>query len=389
MTDRLKRFLPKDQLERALPKRPPATATPAAQDLRTPVAPPAALPERWQKQLEQTLLQLEHADPIYAPTICWQPGVKALLDDLDTRGIETFKSWPSSAFFFYPRYAPIFTYADLDAVIPALREQVPSAKEAWLKSRLNCAIDANCDVDIALGQIDRDRLPLDIEHHGESQVGTPPQYYRPFGADGPGFGKPYLNYLKVITALSRYIDRPLRSVVEVGGGFGVLGEILKQTDPSVQYVNMDIPPLSTIAHYYLSHAVANENLLGTNDLAPDDILTLGPDQPSACLSSWQFPQLEGSCDLFINTFSFQEMEPHVVANYAAQADRLGAEYVVSVNSRKGKPLVAEAGWGVEEQVVSEFINSTFNDLGYETVARRGRPAAPPQAELLILRRVKN
>jgi putative sugar O-methyltransferase len=352
----------------------------------SPVAPAGALPDRWQTQLERILRQLEGADRIYAPTICWQPGVKALLDDLGTRGIEQFKSWPSSAFFFYPRYGPIFTYADLDAVIPTLRERVPAATEAWLKSRLNCALDANNDLDVALALLDRERIPLTVEEFGESQVGTPPQYYRPFGAGGPGYGKPYLNYLKVIAALSRHIDRPLRSVVEVGGGFGVLGEIVKQMDPSVQYVDMDIPPLSTIANYYLSQVFPGSQFLGTDDLAPGQTLTLGPGQPSACLSSWQFPQLSGSCDLFINTFSFQEMEPDVVRNYAAQAERIGAEYVVSMNSRKGKPLASEAGWGVEEQVLSEFINSTFNYLGYRTVARLGRPAAPPQAELLILRR---
>ncbi|MGB3737143.1 MAG: putative sugar O-methyltransferase, partial [Ilumatobacter sp.] len=107
---------------------------------------------------------------------------------------------------------------------------------------------------------------------------------------------------------------------------------------------------------------------------------------SACISSWQLPQVVGSLDLFGNAFSFQEMEPPVVANYAAQISRLETEYVVSLNSRAGKPLKAESSVGVQTPVTSQFIAERFADHGYTPVARLGRPAAPPQAELLLLRR---
>ena len=196
----------------------------------------------------------------------------------------------------------------------------------------------------------------------------------------------YLNYLMIVGALSQHLDRPLRSVVEIGAGFGVLGEILLQSNPTTQYVDLDIPPLSAIAHYYLSTVFPDVTFDSNVDLDATGRLTLQPGGRSACVSSWQMPMLEGEADLFVNAFSFQEMEPDVVQNYARQIARLGAGYVVSLNSRRGKPLAADSAIGVRDQVTSEYINTVFNDLGYETVARIGRPVAPPQAELLILRR---
>ena len=66
--------------------------------------------------------------------------------------------------------------------------------------------------------------------------------------------------------------------------------------------------------------------------------------------------------------------------------RLEAEFVVSLNSRRGKPKHDGDNIGVVRQVTSESIASAFTSRGYQVAARHGRPFAPPQAELLILRR---
>jgi putative sugar O-methyltransferase len=361
--------------------------TPAgARQLDDPVAVPDTMPEPWRASLVRAFEQLPNADDLYRPTNFWQPGVVALMNDLSTRGIETFKSWPSSAFFFYPRYSPVFTYAQVDQVMPTLREAAPKVGKDWFHNRLIGAVDANRDLDVATAMFDSATVPLDVPRHGESNVGAPPQRYRPFGADGPGYGKPYLNYLLIMSAVSRHIDRPLRSVLELGAGFGVLGEILLQSDPTIQYVDLDIPPLSVIAHYYLSSVFPQHVFRSNLDLAAGDTFELGDGQPCACLSAWHLPQLSGSTDLFVNAFSFQEMEPEVVENYATGIARLGARFVVSLNSRAGKPLAEHSAIGVRRQVTSQFIHDSFAALGYDTVARVGRPIAPPQAELLILRR---
>lgn len=363
---------------------PAPTAVPAA-DERPPDHIPESLAEPWASSLRLAFDQMKSADELYFPTSFWQPGVRALLSDLDTRGIETFKSWPSSAYFFYPKYSPVLSYAQVDEVMPTLLAAAPRAGRAFFFNRLVGAKDVDRDVDVALALLDTEKLPLDLERSGESNVGKLPQAYRPFGADGPTFGRPFLNYALIMAALSRHLDRPIKSAIEIGAGFGVLGELLMHADPTVQYVDLDIPPLSVIAHYYLSTVFPKAKFLSNLDLASRGTLELGEGQPSACLSSWHLPQLTGTTDLFVNSFSFQEMEPHVVQNYAAQVARLGARYVVSLNSRAGKPLAANSKVGVEQQVKSDFIRKTFEKLGYTTLLRGGRPMAPPQAELLILK----
>ncbi len=343
--------------------------------------------EPWRTILASTLEDLDAADPLYKPTSFWQPGLEALLGDMERLGLERFKTWPSASFFFYPRYGAGFSYAMLDKVVPLIREVNPHASETWLRSHLVGATENHHDVDIVLAMLDADALPIDVTAHGESDVGQLPQRYQPFGPDGPSFGKPYLNYLKILAGLSRHLDHELHSVLEIGGGFGVLGEILLANDPSIQYVNVDIPPLSVVTHYYLSECFPQRTIRSHRDLARDGGFELGEGRDSGSFSSWQLPLIGGAPDLCINAFSFQEMEPHVVANYADQIARLGTRTVVSLNSRAGKPLKANSAIGVEQQVISAFISDTFAERGYETVARLGRPAAPPQAELLVMRRI--
>jgi len=344
-------------------------------------------PEPWSAGLRLALEQLVDADPLYAPTEFWQPGVRSLLSDLERLGLENFKSWPSARFFFYPRYDPVFSNAMVSKVMPLLREVAPQVPERWFNGHLVGSSEANRDIDIAMAQHDASKLPLDMARFGESEIGAPPQRYHPFGATGPAFGRPYLNYLKIVTAVSRYLPRPVRTVLEIGAGFGVLGEILMSADPKVQYIDIDIPPLSVVAHYYLSQCFPQQTILGGIDFAAGTAVRLEPGGPSACLSSWELPAIDGHADLFVNAFSFQEMEPHVVANYAQHIARLGTDTVVSLNSRRGKPSKKESAIGVNEPVTSDFIAEQFEALGYQAIARLGRPAAPPQAELLILRRV--
>ena len=169
-------------------------------------------------------------------------------------------------------------------------------------------------------------------------------------------------------------------------GSACSGEILLANDPTVQYVNVDIPPLSVVAHYYLSECFPHQTVRSHLDLKRNGDFKLGPGFETGSFSSWQLPLDRRLARLCVNAFSFQEMEPQVVENYADQIARLGPRTMVSLNSRAGKPLKDEGRVGVERQVVSDFISTTFAERGYETVARLGRPAAPPQAELLVMRR---
>jgi len=57
-----------------------------------------------------------------------------------------------------------------------------------------------------------------------------------------------------------------KTVLEVGGGFGTLGEILATTGiDDLRYIDIDIPPMSFIAQSYLC------DVLGAGNVATYDL----------------------------------------------------------------------------------------------------------------------
>jgi hypothetical protein len=156
-------------------------------------------------------------------------------------------------------------------------------------------------------------------------------------------------------------------------------------DPDARYVNLDLPPLLTVSSYYLTTLFGDERVMTFDEQLPES----GPvDVPrSACLPNWRIADLVGPFDVFVNSYSFQEMEPPVVEHYIDTVSRLRVGYVVSLNSRRGKNVAIEEGEvGVKEQVISATIISMFEARGYELCARYGRPLITGAGELAILRR---
>jgi putative sugar O-methyltransferase len=250
---------------------------------------------------------------------------------------------------------------------------------------LNGGLDARRDYDAACLAWDQDRWPFDLVNQGESKLGHPRQFYRESGLPDVGFGRPYLNYLLILAALSRHVEAPPRSVLEIGGGFGVLGEILMSRDPQARYVDVDIPPLLTVASYYLTELFGAQRVRIFDDTVPDE----GPIEVagSGVLPNWRIEDITGEFEVFVNAFSFQEMEPDVVAHYITAVAAKHPKYVVSLNSKAGKPMAKkENHWGVMEQVTSAMITTRFEEHGYKVLGRYGRPLIVSAGELVVLGR---
>jgi len=339
----------------------------------------------WAALTRRTLAGLEDCDPLYRPTNFWGPGVRRLLDDLASVGLERFKSWPTAAIWFYPTYGSGFTNEAIDALFRAAVKANPSVPKAWFATSLTGAYQARRDFDAARLAWDQARWPFDLEGLGESPVGKPPQAFRLLGADRTvGWTRPYLNYLLCLAALSRHVDAPPTSFLEIGGGYGVLGEIVLSRDPEARYINLDLPPLTTVSSFYL------RTLFGARVAVYDD--TIGDTGPievdaSASLPNWRIGDVAGPFDVFVNSFSFQEMEPDVVAHYVAAVAAKDVAYVVSMNSRVGKPVAAsDDAIGVIDPVTSDRIVALFEASGYDLLARYGDPLIQSAGELVVLRR---
>jgi putative sugar O-methyltransferase len=340
----------------------------------------------WADLTERTLEEIKGVDAIYRPTNFWEPALEQLLGDMAEQGLENFKSWPVAKVWFYPRYGYGFSYASIDATYARAKEVNPSTNKSWLAGFLSGGLEAARDFDVVRLAWDQQRWPFDLTGYGESRVGTPVQYYKLTGAEH-GWTRPYLNYLLCLAALSKHVDTPPQAFLEIGGGYGVLGEILLSRDPEARYVNLDIPPLVTVSSYYLKTLFGDRVTTYDGDLARSGELKL---VTSAVLPNWRIKDVRGDFDVFVNSYSFQEMEPDVVEHYIDAVARAGIAYVVSLNSRNGKPKAEERGdrhWGgVIEPVTSQLIVDLFSARGYELQGRYNRPLIHSAGELVVLRR---
>jgi putative sugar O-methyltransferase len=338
----------------------------------------------WSESTDWQVAELEKQDPIYRPTNFWDPGVRQLSAELVQRGLETFKSWTGARSWFYPIYGNGFSNATIAKTYEVAKKLIPDLREQWLSGALNGSWEARRDFDAARLFWDQKRWPFDLDNHGESQIGKPPQRYRMTGTNEVGWGKPYLNYLLALSALSHHVDAPPKSFIEIGGGFGVLGEIVSQRDPQARYVNLDIPPLLTVSAYYLTNVLGADNVL-----VPDQAREPGPIEVrrSACLPNWRVMDVVGPFDVFVNTYSFQEMEPNVVEHYIEAIAAKQVRYVLSLNSIAGKPKAAAGGqFGVLDQVTSRRIIEMFEQRGYTLEATYRSPLLISAGELAILQR---
>ncbi len=338
----------------------------------------------WAAMTKQLLEGVRDCDPIYRPTNFWTPGLRDILADLETRGLAEFKAWPTAGFWFYPHYGRPLAPRTFDKTFKhAVKANPALTRLEWLRS-LNGFQEARRDFDAAQLAWDQSRWPFDLTGFGESATGRPVRHYALTDSE-TRWGKPYLNYLLCLAALSRHVDEPPRHFLEIGGGFGVLGEILMQRDEHTRYVNLDIPPLLTVASYYLT------TLFGDRVRVPEspDVAGPGPlDLPaSACLPNWRLPDVRGPFDVFVNSFSFQEMEPHVVDHYVGMVSDLGVTYVVSLNTREGKRRATTGTeGGVLDPVTSDLIVERFGEHGYTVCGRYGTPLIHSAGELVVLSR---
>ncbi len=181
-----------------------------------------------------------------------------------------------------------------------------------------------------------------------------------------------LNYLLGLNfAKTQLEDFPVDTVLEIGGGFGSLGEVLL-SDPrnGTFYVNIDIPPTAVYATYYLSQLLGSSRVIdyaAVRDESELDLGVLRENGDAAVLPSWLLPRIIGSVDLFVNFISFQEMEPDVVEGYLRQVARLQARHVLLRNIAEGREIAhTDDQLGVREPTRSEDYDRFLPD--YELLA---------------------
>jgi putative sugar O-methyltransferase len=244
-----------------------------------------------------------------------------------------------------------------------------------LKQFLSGEAAAVADYRVLLAADDPSKLPH-LHRFTESQAGAPLEQ---FEIEGRRFSRSALNYLLGLAFLKKHLDGGVpRTVLEIGGGFGTLGEILAASDvEGMRYIDIDIPPTSFVAQSYLSQALGTDAVATYGRTRTAKEIAIGSLPVATVLCPWQVEALRGKVDLFVNFISFQEMEPSIVQNYLRHVDRLGTDWVILRNLREGQRKRSEGKAGVETPVKGDdylgmlpgfrLVERLVHPFGYRTV----------------------
>lgn len=343
-------------------------------------------------ELIQSRNDLLLQDELYQPTSFWQEASSQIVTEICTHGVGRFRSLQTALGFFVPTYGNPgggFTAESSEGLRDWLKVKYPieMKPQLALDQFLNGNMSALADYRVLKASDDSMLLPY-LHHFSESTVGEPVEQ---FEFDGCYYSRSSLNYLLGLAMLKKHLNGDVpRTVLEIGGGFGTLGEVLGAAGISdLHYIDIDIPPTSFVAQYYLSEIFGKDSVANYTQTANNENIVIDTLPVFSVLCSWQIEKLQGQIDLFVNFISFQEMEPHIVQNYLYHVNRLDARWVLLRNMKEGKNIREKDGVGVVTPILGDDYLAMLP--GYELVERNVIPFGYQtvdsfNSELLLLKR---
>lgn len=326
---------------------------------------------------QDILNDMQNQQEIYRPTAFWAEASNLLIEDFKQYGLENFRQQGSPLRFFVPTYGlPGNGIGEvLTNKVTALfsEENVNAKQNSAMQQFLTGELSALSDYRTLLASMNENQT-IQLSQFSESKVGNPKEH---FEFDGKFFSRSALNYLLGLSFLQKHTDfSDINTVLEVGGGFGTLGEIILKTSKA-KYIDVDIPPTCFASEYYLTEVFGSDKVSNYAETRQAENINIDDLKDASVLCSWQIEKLAGKVDLFVNFISFQEMEPEVVDNYLKNVKRLDANWVLLRNMREGKQKKTAHSVGVEEPILKDkyismmegydLVESNVYPYGYKTV----------------------
>lgn len=321
-------------------------------------------------RLEKALKTMQKQKSIYQPTSFWANASERIRQEFCEHGVENFRSHETALSFFVPNYgvpASGLNQIQTELLTSTLKINYPHSKKSHLslENSLSGYQSALADYRVLCASEQNNLLP-NLMCFTESKVGKPIEQWT---WDGKRYSRSALNYLLGLSFLKKHLNGEVpRKLLEIGGGFGTLGEIWSQLGiDNWQYIDIDIPPTQFAADYYLKEVIGANQVTSFDDIEDGGLVDIKELKSSSVLCSWQIEQIQGEIDLFVNFISFQEMEPDVVNNYLHHVDRLKTRWVLLRNMREGKQMKQEGRDGVTIPIkTDDYVKMLPN---YELVAR--------------------
>lgn len=307
------------------------------------------------QECEALMNELQEQPSLYCPGVFWHEASKEMLADIAKNGVASFRRLESSLMFFVPTYGfpgNALSQQTMQSLQDWLSAQSLGSKQTGYIEQFSSGYSAAlADYRTLAASEYGSNVTPNLMQFSESQFGEPIEQ---FEIEGSRYSRSALNYLLGLAFLKKHIDlTTCKTVMEIGGGFGTFGEILHQTLPHVQYIDIDIPPTLCCSTYYLQLVVGQDNLSTYSSVYSKADIKINQLSKVSVLPSWVIERLQGKIDLFVNFISFQEMEPEIVKNYLHHVDRLRADWVLLRNMREGKQLRSQHRFGVDKPIFSE------------------------------------
>lgn len=331
------------------------------------------------KELLELRNDMELQDKLYQPTSFWKAASDQIVKEFEEHGMDKFRSLKTPLSYFVPTFGHPgngYSKEQIKAVSDTLSgENVIQKQKDAVTQFFNGRQSALADYRVLLAGDEPTNVPH-LHSFSESTVGNPIEQ---FTFDDRNFSRSSLNYLLGLCFLKNHLNGEIpKTVLEIGGGFGTLGEVLASSGiEDLKYIDIDIPPTSYAAQYYLSEILGEGNVATYNKTKDQDTIDISSLPFASVLSSWQIEKLRGKVDLFVNFISFQEMEPPVVKNYLDHVRRLETKWILLRNLREGKPVKTSQNVGVEEPILADdyvkmlpdysLVASNVFPYGFQTV----------------------
>lgn len=142
-------------------------------------------------------------------------------------------------------------------------------------------------------------------------------------------GSDYLHYYATI--ISRLTNKSDKArILELGGGFGGMAYYLMRDNPSITYIDIDLPENLALTAFYLLNSFPEKKIVlyGEDDISENSI-----DKYDAIL----LPNFEistfsdNSIDLSFNSYSLAEMSNEAIENYLLNIGRITKTFIYHVN----------------------------------------------------------
>lgn len=301
----------------------------------------------------------------FQTTEFWEHAAVELEQTLGEETIKSFRQQQSCLSYFVPTYGSPgngLTSSQINSVTSLFSDKSTKQKNQ-IANLVNGYESAKADHRLILA-LESALAVSEFKSFTESTCGDPLEQFTFEARTVSRASQNYLLGLLFFYLNFQHFD--LNSVIEIGGGFGSLGEILGKSGINIKrYVNFDIPPTCLFADYYLSKSLPS-TYTKLSDAPWDNQVDVESLEGFYARPNYDVTKLFGTIDLVVNYHSFQEMEPHVVKAYIEKINEWETQYLLLRNIREGKQLKTESTAGVVTPIKTDDYLSWLQN--YELVS---------------------